>query len=308
MRDAVKGSAELIAVSYADRVDVTYGSDEEMEKANRQYVSGWMFREFGIQSASGRILTEQDDQTPGAHPYAVISHQYWTRRFARDPRAVGRNVRIGDTLYKIIGVAAAPFTGTETGTAVDFFVPAMMNPYVTRSDASWLRPLAVVKPAVDPERVRARLQAIAQAFKQDRAKTLSNQSKQFIDRFLNQTAVLESASSGISGLQREFQRPLIVLAVFSALILLMACANVANLMAAQTAARTKELALRMSIGAGRFRLIQLVLIEGLLLGILAAAAGAALSSWAAPFLVNRINPPDNPASLLLPADWESAHV
>ena len=97
MRDAVKDSADLIAVSYADRVDVTYGSDEQMEKANRQYVSGSMFQQFGLQPAAGRLLTGRDDQTPGAHPYAVISHNYWKRRFGQDPRVVGRNVRIDNT-------------------------------------------------------------------------------------------------------------------------------------------------------------------------------------------------------------------
>ena len=95
----------MIAVSYADRLDLTYGSDEEMEKPHRQYVSGWMFATFGIQPAAGRLFTENDDRTPGAHPYAVLSYDYWTRRFGRDPKAVGRTFRMGGDLYEIVGVA-----------------------------------------------------------------------------------------------------------------------------------------------------------------------------------------------------------
>src|SRR5438876_5485142 len=125
MRAAVKDQAELIAISYADRVDVTYGSDEEMEKAHRQYVSGWMFSSFGLQPAAGRLFTENDDLTPGAHPVAVLSHDYWTRRFGQDPKVIGRRVRLGNDLYEIVGVAQPRFTGTEPGIVIDIFVPTM---------------------------------------------------------------------------------------------------------------------------------------------------------------------------------------
>ena len=88
MRAAVKDQAELIAISYAERTDLTYGSDDETEKAHVQYVSGWMFNSLGLQPALGRLFTERDDLTPGAHPYAVISYDYWSRRFGRDPMAI----------------------------------------------------------------------------------------------------------------------------------------------------------------------------------------------------------------------------
>src|SRR5882762_5834156 len=85
MRAAVKDQGEMIAVSWAERTDLTYGSDQEMEKAYRQYVSGWMFSSFGLKPALGRLLTENDDLTPREHPYVVLSYDYWTRRFGRDP-------------------------------------------------------------------------------------------------------------------------------------------------------------------------------------------------------------------------------
>jgi len=115
--------------------------------------------------------------------------------------------------------------------------------------------------------------------------------------------VLEFAAAGVSGLQRDYRRSLAVLGALVALVLLIACANVANLMTAQAAARARETALRVSIGAGRWRLVQLVLVESALLALLAAIVGGLLAWWAAPFVVSMINPPDNPARLFLPADW-----
>jgi predicted permease len=303
MRATLKNESEMIAVSFEDRTDVTYGSDDEMEKAHRQYVSGWMFGAFGLRPAAGRLLTENDDRTPGAHPYAVLSYDYWTRRFGRDPAVVGRRLRMGSDLYEIVGIAPAGFTGTETGTFVDIFVPTMMNPYVQRSDASWFRPLVMLKPGVDAEPVRQKLDAIASAFRRERAQGWSSQTEQFLDRFLNQKLLLLPAASGVSGMQTSYRRALIVLGVLVALVLLIACANVANLMTAQAAARAREMALRVSIGAGRWRLVQLVLVESAWLTVLAAALGAVFAAWAAPFVVGRINPPDDPARLALSADW-----
>jgi hypothetical protein len=121
MRAAARNEAELIAISGSERTDLTYASDQDMEKAYRQYVSGWMFTSFGLRPALGRLLTENDDLKPGAHPYAVLSHDYWTRRFGRDPKVIGRTFRMGNDLYQIIGVSEAPFAGTETGTVTDIF-------------------------------------------------------------------------------------------------------------------------------------------------------------------------------------------
>ena len=123
------------------------------------------------------------------------------------------------------------------------------------------------------------------------------------DHFLHQKLLLEPAASGVSGMQNDYRRALAALGVLVALVLLIACANVANLMTAQAAARAREMALRVSIGAGRSRLVQLVLVESAMLAFLAAASGGLFAWWSAPFVVGRINPPDNPASLSLPADW-----
>jgi putative ABC transport system permease protein len=304
MRAAVKDQAELIAVSNAELADLTYKSDEEMEKAHLQYVSGWMFTTFEIRPALGRVLTEADDLKPGAHPYAVLSYDYWSRRFAQDPNVIGRTFHLGDRVYQIVGVAQPRFTGTQPGVMVDVFVPIAMHYGVTQDDYSWARTLAVLKPDVFPEPLRAKLQAILRTFERERLKTTtSGMPKDVIDQIFNQRVLLESAPSGASDLRSETRRPLVILAGLVALVLLITCANVANLMTAQAAARAREMALRVSIGGGRLRLVQLVMVQSAWLVFLATALGAAFAWWAGPFVAGMINPPDNPARLVLPADW-----
>src|SRR5581483_7389408 len=116
LRGVAADQAETLAISETVWTDVTYGSDDDREKVHTQYVSGRMFAAFGIRPALGRLLTEDDDRTPGAHPYAVLSHDYWTHRFGQDPLVIGRTFRMGTDLYEIVGVAGERFTGTGTGT------------------------------------------------------------------------------------------------------------------------------------------------------------------------------------------------
>jgi predicted permease len=303
MRAAVKGQAELMAISYAERMDLTYKSDQEIEKACVQYVSGWMFTSFGLRPALGRLFTENDDLKPGAHPYAVLSHDYWTRRFAQDPDVNGRTFRLGDRQFEIVGVVAAPFTGTEPGTVTDVFLPTMMHAGVVHDDWTWMRTMARVKPGVALEPLRAKLDATSRAFEEERSKGFVGMSRENIEKFLNLKLVLEPAAGGASGMQKDYRVALAAMGVLVALVLLIACANVANLMTAQAASRAREMALRVSIGAGKWRLVQLVLVESAWLGILSAAMGGWFAWWSAPLVVSMINPADNPARLALPADW-----
>lgn len=303
MRAAAQGQAELIAASLTSRTDLTYATDNEMEKGYVQYVSGWMFSSFGLQPALGRLFSANDDRTPGASPYAVISYNYWTRRFGNDPSILGRTVHIGSNIFQIIGVGPKSFTGTEPGIITDIFLPTMMNPSVTRDDATWLRTLVIVNPGVPIEPLRAKLAAVSLRFETERAKGFVGMSKHNIDMFLKMKLLIEPAASGVSALQGDYHRALVWLGVLVVLVLLIACANVANLMTAQAASRAREMALRVSIGSGRTRLVQLVLVENAMLAVFSAALEALFAWWAAPFVVSRINPPDNPAHLVLPADW-----
>jgi predicted permease len=303
MRAAVKDQADLIALA-SSHSDLTYASNQEVEKANVQYVSGSLFSVFGLQPALGRLLTENDDLEPGAHPYAVLSYAYWAQRFAKDPKVVGSTFQMGNRIYEIIGVCQGPFTGTEPGSVTDVFVPIMMNPAVDRRDSTWHETLAKLKPGVDPEPVRQRLNAASLAFETERAAGFAGMSKHSIELWLKQKVLLEPAASGRSGWQKAYRGPLNALAVLVGLVLLIACVNVANLMTAQAAARAREMALRVSIGAGRWRLVQLVLVESAWLALLAGAAGALFAWWSAPFVVSMLNGPlDSPAQLSIPLDW-----
>ena len=302
-RAAVRGEAELVAVSYSNRAELTFKTDDEIEKVERQYVSGWMFPAFELLPAAGRLFTEDDDRTPGEPAYVVLSYEYWTRRFGRDPSAVGRTFRMDNRIFTVIGVSPRGFTGTEPGTMIDVFVPTMMHEGVTHSDWSWFRTLAILQPGVSVDTVREKLQPVMQAFHEERAKGFKTEPKSFLDRFLSQKLLLEPASSGLSGMQAEYRRPLVVLGLLIAMVLVIACANVANLMTAQAAARHREMALRISIGAGRLRLVQLLLMESAWIAAAASAVGGVFAWWAAPFVVARINPSNSPAQLALPLDW-----
>lgn len=303
MRATVTDEAEVIAVSWVDRADLTYGSDQDMEKAYRQYVSGWMFSSFGLKPTLGRLFTESDDSKPRVDAYAVLSYDYWTRRFGQDPRVIGRSFRMGNDLYQIVGVAPKGFTGTEPGTFTDVFLPTMMHPGVTHDDQSWIRTFVLLKPGANLALVRDQLQAVFNRVQRERAKGFKGWPAHRLENFLNQTILLKPSAVGLSDMSKDFRRALIVLAVLVAFVLLIACANIANLLTAQAAARTREMALRVSIGAGRWRLVQLMLVESALVALLATWAGVLFAWLSTPFVVARVNPPDNPARLSLPADW-----
>lgn len=303
MRDAVKQDADLIAVSYTEHTDLTYTSDDAMEKAYVQYVSGSMFPDFGLRPALGRLLTPADDRTSGMDPVAVISYDYWTRRFGRDPKVIGRTFHLGIHMFQIVGVGPRPFTGVEPGIMTDIFLPTMMNRWVTRADATWHRTLAIVHPGVPLEPLRAKLEAISDNFEFERLKGDADVSSQTLSGAMQEKLYIEPAASGVSVMQEDYRTALICLAALVGLVLLIACANVANLMTALAAARAREMALRVSIGAGRWRLIQLVLVESAMLALAAALLGATFAQWSSPWVAQSISTPDYPARLSMQADW-----
>ncbi len=303
MRAAVGDQADLLAVSSPNRAGVTYGPDQEPEQPYRQYVSGRMFAVFGLRPALGRLISDADDLHPRASAVAVLSFEYWTRRFGRDPKVLGRTFHIGDDAYTVVGVAPEGFTGVEPGAINDIFIPAMMSPFTEQPHTNWFRPMVMLKPGVAAEPVHQQVQAAVRAFLEDTVKDFSRVPQQAKDAIVNQQVLMEPAPAGVSGMQRDYSQALVALGVLVMMVLLIACANVANLMTAQAAARAHEMALRISIGAGRARLIQLVLVESAILATFAAIVGGLFAMWSAPFVVSRINPPDNPARLILSPDW-----
>ena len=306
MRDRVGDRADLVAISHSSATDVSFRGDAETEKAYRQFVSGTMFGVFGLQPALGRLLTPDDDAAPGASPTAVLSYDYWTRRFDRDASVVGRTIHAGSFTYQIVGVAPAGFTGTEPGLPVDFFVPTMMNPQVTRPDSSWFRAYVSLHAGVRLGSVLEPLRATFQITEAERAKTFVGLPPEYMRAFLSQVLQARPAPAGVSYFQQTYTRALAALAGFVGLVLLIACANISNLKLAQAAARSREMALRTSIGAGRGRLVQLMLVESALVAAAGAIVGAAVAWAAAPFVASRLTAPGDLTALVLPIDWRVA--
>lgn len=305
MRAAVKGQAEVIGVEYAQRYELTYSSDQAMEKVLLQHVSGWMFPSFGVKPVLGRLLTEDDDRYKNASHYAVLSYQYWRSRFGRDPNIIGRTFRLGSDSYQIIGVCEDRFTGTEPGMIPDVYLPVTTAGHLDEIGAGWLRVLVRVNAGGNVDAVRDKMYAIYRSVEQERAKTWTNIPKELLVGYPREKLVLVPAGSGVSALQTEYRTALIALSVLVSLVLLIACANVGNLMRAQAVSRAKELALRISLGAGRWRLTRMVAIESAMLAVASAALGAAFAAWAAQFVVRAIGSSDQPVQLVMPADWRS---
>lgn len=305
LREEVKNDAVAFGVSYASSNEIQYRGSEDLEKAKKQYVSGSMFRTLGMKPSLGRLLGEDDDRKPGAHPVAVLTHHYWQRRFGGSAEALGKKFEMGKEVYEIVGVAPQGFTGLETGTPTDFFVPMMMNARaIERSDWSWFRIWLQLKPGVNEEAVRQKMQAGLKAFRADKAKAYSkDRPKDRVDAFVNARVSLEPATAGYSGSQKQYRQALGILAALVGFVLLIACVNVANLMTAQAAGRAREMALRVSIGAGKLRLVQLVLVEGALLALGSSVLGGFFSWWAAPFVLGQAGSPLDPIQLELPLDW-----
>jgi putative ABC transport system permease protein len=299
--------AELMVVGATAPLDIVVGTGDEPERVFRQYVSGNVFPVFGLQPAAGRLLVIGDDDKPGAHAVAVLSYDYWNRRFGREPNAIGQTLRIGRQTYQIVGVAPKGFTGTEPGRLTDLFIPATMNVQALNSPGwSWFRLWVRPNGGVTTSEIQQTLQTVfAEEHRQQLKSFPPETTRQRIDAYLNERISLLPARSGASGMQKDFRRPLLILAALVALVLLVACTNVANLLIAQALARGREMALRVSIGADRWRLIRLVLVESAVLAVAATIVGLLFASWAVPLVVSMLSPTEDPVRLVLDADWRA---
>jgi predicted permease len=307
-RQATRGQLDLFAMSnqYPEPV-VFAGSGGREEKLRVQYASGNALPSLGIRPALGRILTPNDDLRPGAHPVAAISYNFWMRRFGGDPAALGQWFSMGTRQFQIVGVTEKGFTGIEPGKGTDLWVPAMMwaNPE-DLSDASnyWFGVLGRLQPGATAKAVRPVLQAVYANFLREQAAGFrADESRAVVDSFLHGQLRVRSAPNGPSRLRETFARPLWILSAVAGLLLLIACSNLANLFTARALAREREMALRISIGAGRARLLRQLLVEGALLAVAASALAALFAAVSAPAIVGLLSTTDSPAYLDMHPDW-----
>ena len=309
LRDAARSRIDLFGMSTQVMRPARFnGPAGEREEVRSQFVSGDAFDRLGIAPAIGRLIAAQDDQQPGASPVAVLSHAFWIRRFGGDPAVVGRWFAMEKRQFQIVGVAEPRFTGVEPGRPTDVWVPyAMYNPHAFGNyDFGWFRIFGRLRDGVRIEEAQSVLQAAFTNVRRDRARGgLPNprMSPESVARYINTPLYARPAANGPSPLRREFERPLWILASIAALVLLITGSNVANLFLARTAAREHEMALRLSIGAGRGRLIQQVVVESALVAIAACVLGLLFAAVAAPAVVGMLAPPDDPVQLSLRVSW-----
>jgi predicted permease len=279
---------DLSAYGHA-RLDAAIDGSAE-PTLDAQLVTGEYFPTLGVQPALGRLLDETDDRVPNGHPVAVLSHTYWQRRFGGDPAVIGRAIALGGMPFTIVGVTPREFFGAEVGTSPSLFLPVMMQPAVLPTSGSlienpnvtstWLRVLGRLEPGVSLDQAAAQLNALGGT-----PETEWRLRDKFTGKLDTAPLAVTSASAGLSDLRRQFSQPLFILLGVAGLVLIIACANVGHLVLARSAARRSEFALRFALGAGRARVLRQLLVEGLVLTSLGAAAGIALAYWAAPALV-----------------------
>jgi predicted permease len=274
------------------------------ERANGELVSGNYFDVLGVQPALGRVLNEADDRTPGAHPVAVLSYGYWQRRFGGDPGVLNQTISVNGHPLSIVGVTERKFSGIQIGQSVDIMVPIMMKAQMTPTwndldnrRSRWLTVMARLQPGVSARQADAAMNVIYRQINEQEIKDIPNASESFRKRFTSKHLDVLPGRKGVSDLRREFSTPLIVLMSMVGVVLLISCANVANLLLARTTARQKEISLRLALGANRARIVKQQLAESGLLAAAGTAVGLVFAWWTGAVLIGAL--PGDPASRAL---------
>jgi predicted permease len=274
-------------------------------------VSGGFYDTLGLQPAAGRLLHQADvgDSAAEAQPVAVLSHAAWQNRFNGDQAAIGSTLRIEGQPFTIVGVTPRGFFGVAVGTPSDVTIPVTMLPrlrsdetqILTSAGSMWLNIMGRLRPGMSIAQADAAFQPVWTAALA--ATTSADWQPNWRNRYLTFTSGLEPGASGYSSVRRQFQSALWLLFGLVALVLVVACATVANLLLAAAAGRRRELALRLAIGAGRAQLVQQLIVEGLVLATAGGALGCLFATWAADLLIRMLSTSYDPVTIAAGVDW-----
>jgi predicted permease len=275
---------------------------DETEPMHIQLVSGTYFPMLGVQALMGRALTDEDDRIEGATPVAVVSYAWWKRALAGDPSVLSRKIKLGSTMFSIVGVAPPEFFGTKVGEAPDLWIPLAMMQQVppgwkgyNDNLAESLYVMGRLKPGITMDQATSNVNLVYQQILRGFPDVRMDE-KSLKD--LNNIRVpLTPMATGLSSLRREFSEPLKILMAVVALVLLIACANIANLLLARSTARARELAVRQALGARRIRIVRQLLTESLLIALAGGALGICFASLASRLLLRMVSSGSQPLPL-----------